>query len=104
MITHVPCGGDDEFPGGRLLISVIADSVDNLGAFVSSGKSTRHWTECNVGAVGEIKFDFLDWAYLSDAEKELYAFHEMGHVIGIGYVACQCLANHVLRSVYVRLH
>lgn len=81
MITHTPCGGDDEFPGGRVYITLRA----GVGrSEVVESKRGRYWTDCDITATGGLDFDIPSTSTFGDYEFEELVFHEIGHIIGIG--------------------
>ena len=85
MITHIPCGGD---PAGRLLISATLEEIDGSGGILGSAGPTSVWTSCpSISLSGDMTFDIDDIGWMEDdGIFEGVIMHEMGHVIGIGYV------------------
>lgn len=81
MITHTPCGGDDEFPGGRVYIT-LRGGVGRLE--IVESERGRYWTDCDITATGDLDFELPKIFTSEDYEFEERVFHEIGHVIGIG--------------------
>ena len=87
MITHVPCGGSNAAPAGRLLISATQRRIDGVGNTLGSAGPEYIWSDCpGVSIEGSMEFDTADLGLMSTLELELLYLHEMGHVIGIGSV------------------
>lgn len=87
MITHVPCGGTDSDPAGRLLIKAKQGTIDGVGGTLGFAFSDYVWNDCpGISLSGVMKFDIEDLAELTSLELDLLYLHEMGHVIGIGYL------------------
>ena len=86
VVTHVPCGGDDVFPPGRLLIEATFEAIDGFGEVVGFAGPTVVWDDCpTVSLEGAMTFDIADVDNLEDLGIfEGVILHEMGHVIGIG--------------------
>lgn len=83
----MPCGGNDVFPAGRLLIDATLEPIDGPSGVLGSAGPTRVWTGCNVSPTGAMRFDTADIAVLEEVGLfEGVILHEMGHVIGVGYV------------------
>ena len=85
VITHVPCGGNPEFPAGRLLITSTLDAIDGVGGTLGSAGPDSVWRGCTTVSIeGSMRFDIADIADLeADGSFEGVVLHEMGHVIGI---------------------
>ena len=88
VITHVPCGGNSEYPAGRLLISSTLEAIDGVGGTLGSAGATNIWNSCpSISLLGAMRFDIDDIDGMEeDGTFEGVILHEMGHVIGIGYV------------------
>ena len=87
MITHVPCGGTETIPAGRLLIYANQIEIDGVGSGLGYAGPDYVWYACpGVSMAGTMTFDVADLTVLSDLELELLYFHEMGHAIGFGSV------------------
>lgn len=90
VVTHVPCGGFEEYTPGRLLITATLDEIDGPGVdgtnIVGSARPTRVWNACpTISFLGEMTFDIFDLSALEAAGMfEAVILHEMGHVIGVG--------------------
>ncbi|CAM9332643.1 unnamed protein product, partial [Laminaria digitata] len=86
VITHVPCGGTDDDPAGRLLISSTLETIDGVGGILGSAGPSRIWDSCRtISFVGAMRFDIDDIASMErDGIFEGVILHEMGHVIGVG--------------------
>ncbi|CAM9148559.1 unnamed protein product, partial [Laminaria digitata] len=86
VITHVPCGGTTDFPGGRLLIESTLEEIDGVGMTLGSAGPGSVWNACNtISAEGSMRFDIADIDRLeADGSFEGVILHEMGHVIGVG--------------------
>ena len=102
VITHVPCGGNSEFPAGRLLISSTLEPIDGVGGVLGSAGPSQIWSSCRtISLLGAMRFDIDDIANMeADGTFEGVILHEMGHVIGVGYV----LQNSWMRSVAGVVH
>lgn len=95
MITHVPCGGSNSDPAGRLLIKAKQDTIDGVGGTLGFAYSDYVWNDCpGITLSGVMKFDVDDLGELSTTELDLLYLHEMGHVIGIGYVQTSSAINY----------
>ena len=83
----MPCGGSDEYPAGRLLISSTLEFIDGVGGTLGSAGPSRIWSACpTISLEGEMRFDIDDISTLEAGGLfEGVILHEMGHVIGIGY-------------------
>ena len=88
VITHVPCGGNDDYPAGRLLITATLEEIDGNGGTLGSAGPSSVWTACKtVSLLGAMTFDIDDIEDMEDNDTfEGVIQHEMGHVIGVGYV------------------
>lgn len=87
MITHVPCGGSNSDPAGRLLIRAEQDTIDGVGGTLGQAYPDYVWNNCpSISLSGVMEFDVDDLGELSSKELDLLYLHEMGHVIGFGYV------------------
>lgn len=85
VISHVPCGGNSQFPAGRLLIDATLEEIDGSGGILGSAGPTRIWSGCNVSPTGAMRFDSADIANMeARGTFEGVILHEMGHVIGVG--------------------
>ncbi|CAN0521053.1 unnamed protein product, partial [Laminaria digitata] len=86
VITHVPCGGNDDNPAGRLLISSTLETIDGVGGVLGSAGPSQIWTSCRtISLIGTMRFDIDDIANMeADGTFEGVILHEMGHVIGVG--------------------
>ena len=86
VVTHVPCGGNDDFPPGRLLIEATLDAIDGVGGVLGFAGPTMVWSDCpTISFQGAMTFDIADVNDLEDLGIfEGVVLHEMGHVIGIG--------------------
>eukprot|EP00904_Undaria_pinnatifida_P013073 jgi/Undpi1/8897/HiC_scaffold_25.g11359.m1 len=86
VITHVPCGGNNDYPAGRLLITATLAGIDGSGGTLGSAGPTSVWSSCKtISLLGAMTFDIDDIEGLEDAGTfEGVIQHEMGHVIGIG--------------------
>ena len=86
VVTHVPCGGNDVSPPGRLLIEATLDAIDGVGGVLGFAGPTLVWSDCpTVSLEGVMTFDIADVEILEDLGIfEGVILHEMGHVIGIG--------------------
>ena len=86
VVTHVPCGGNAEFPAGRLLITSTLQEIDGVGGTLGSAGPESVWSGCtSISIEGNIRFDMADIADLeADGSFEGVVLHEMGHVIGVG--------------------
>lgn len=86
VITHIPCGGTDEIPGGRLLVSATLGEIDGVGGTYGGAAPTNIWSECrSISLKGQMLFDSAD---IDDLEAngglEGVVLHQMGHTIGVG--------------------
>lgn len=90
VISYVPCGGSGGDPAGQLLISAELRRIDGVNGILGSAGPTRVWDGCpTISSRGEMEFDSDDIAGMeSDGTFEGVILHEMGHVIGVGYVRC----------------
>lgn len=88
MITHHPCGGDAGVPDGRLLIVAQLQPIDGVdGAVGFAGPSNLRFDCPTISTVGDMTFDSADIAFMEEIGVfEGVVMHEMGHVIGVGYV------------------
>ncbi|CAN0530488.1 unnamed protein product, partial [Laminaria digitata] len=86
VITHVPCGGNDDSPAGRLLISSTVKRIDCVGGILGSAGPREIWTSCRtISLTGVMRFDIDDIASMEERGIfEGVILHEMGHVIGVG--------------------
>ncbi|CAM9592507.1 unnamed protein product, partial [Laminaria digitata] len=86
VITHVPCGGSNDNPAGRLLISSTLQEIDGPGNVLGSAGPSMIWSACRtISFLGTMRFDIDDIANLErDGIFEGVILHEMGHVIGVG--------------------
>lgn len=86
VITHVPCGGSDENPAGRLLISTTLEAIDGAGGVIGSSCPSLAWgSRRTIILAGTMMFDLDDIANMeADGTFERDILHEMGLVIGIG--------------------
>eukprot|EP00904_Undaria_pinnatifida_P013079 jgi/Undpi1/8901/HiC_scaffold_25.g11363.m1 len=86
VITHVPCGGTNDYPAGRLLISATLKEIDGTGGTLGSAGPTSIWNSCNtISLLGAMTFDIDDIENMEDnGTFEGVIQHEMGHVIGVG--------------------
>lgn len=48
VISHVPCGGNADFPPGRLLIFATLEEIDGPGGLLGSAGPGIRWEECSV--------------------------------------------------------
>lgn len=87
VITHVPCGGNNVYPGGELLIEVEQREHDGFGGVVGRARPVSVWSGCmGISARGLMWFDVDDFDALSSQDKYPdILLHQMGHTIGIGY-------------------
>ncbi|CAN0512576.1 unnamed protein product, partial [Laminaria digitata] len=84
VITHVPCGGNDDNPAGRLFISSTLETIDGEGGILGSAGPSQIWTSCRtISLTGAMRFDIDDIASM-DGLFAGVILHEMGHVIGVG--------------------
>lgn len=86
VITHVPCGGNIQYPAGRLEITATLEDIDGAGRTHGSAGPRSVWASCkSISLKGDMKLDIADIANLeADGSFEGVILHEMGHVIGIG--------------------
>ena len=86
VITHVPCGGNDANPPGRLLISSTLEEIDGFGGILGSAGPSSIWSDCRtISLAGAMTFDIADIAQMENRNIfEGVVLHEMGHVIGVG--------------------
>lgn len=86
LVTHVPCGGTEDVPAGRLLITATLAEIDGVGGAVGSARPSNVWNGCRtISLRGQINFDISDIADLeATGTLEGVILHEMGHVIGVG--------------------
>ena len=89
VVTHVPCGGYyDIYPAGRVHITATLEYIDGVGGTLGSAGRTSYWSACpTISAEGAMRFDIDDIADMEESDIfEGVILHEMGHVIGVGYV------------------
>lgn len=86
VVTHVPCGGTEDVPGGRLLITATLAEIDGVGGAAGSARPSNVWNACRtISLKGDINLDVSDIADLeATGLLEGVILHEMGHVIGVG--------------------
>ena len=88
MITHVPCGGSAVNPAGSLTIRSTLEEIDGVGGVLGSAGPEYIWSACpTISFSGSMRFDIDDIASMEEEGTfEGVILHEMGHVIGFGYV------------------
>ena len=88
VVTHVPCGGSAGFPAGRLLITATLAEIDGVGNILGYAGPDLVWLYCpSISLTGSMTFDIQDiGAIIAAGLFEGVVLHEMGHVIGVGYV------------------
>ena len=86
VVTHVPCGGNAEFPAGRLLITATLAEIDGVGGTLGFASPDLVWLDCpSISLTGSMTFDIQDIDALEENGLfEGVILHEMGHVIGVG--------------------
>eukprot|EP00904_Undaria_pinnatifida_P013082 jgi/Undpi1/8904/HiC_scaffold_25.g11366.m1 len=86
VITHVPCGGNVNYPAGRLLLNATLEEIDGAGSTLGSAGPRSVWSACpTISAEGVMTFDIEDIDSMESAGTfEGVVLHEMGHAIGIG--------------------
>lgn len=84
MITHVPCGGDDIDPAGRVLITAIIGEMDGSGGTAGYGRADAVWDDCLITKRGSMTFDMEDIDNWSDDFFSYVILHEVGHALGLG--------------------
>lgn len=84
MVTHVPCGGDDIDPAGRILITASISDIDGPGVASGLGGPRGVWEECIIPKTGIITLDIADVDNWSEALATSVMLHEVGHVLGLG--------------------
>ena len=87
VISHTPCGGDEEFPAGRVHITLttVATMPPVQEPFpYTVSKRLRYWLGCDITATGTLSFDIPSIYTLADDQFEEVVFHEIGHILGIG--------------------
>lgn len=83
VITHVPCSST-----GVLTINAEVTAIDGVSGVLGSAGPTSVFVSCpTISASGDMTFDIADVESLEDSGfLEDVILHEMGHVIGVGYV------------------
>lgn len=89
MVTHhPPCGSSKKWPGGRLLIAARVIEIDGEGNTLGQAAPDKVRNDCpTISISGFMEFDIDDVDDLvSGGTFEAVVIHEIGHIIGIGYV------------------
>lgn len=87
IITHTPCGGNEELPAGRVHIALttLPPTLSYIVAFpYTQARRTEYWVDCDITAKGTMNFDFPGFTSFDEDEFEELVFHKIGHILGIG--------------------
>lgn len=74
-----------------LVITAVLKEIDGVGGILGSAGPTGVWQEFpGISYSGQMEFDLADMQSMEDnGSFKGVILHEMGHVIGVGYVIAE---------------